>query len=83
MGISCGASLIIGKTIVGIIEKKNTQGTSPASQIFLLFSDNTNYEFYSSDRIRGTSDIGVGGNNEVRRYGEGTMEIVFESFVPE
>jgi hypothetical protein len=83
MGISLGAPRLIGKTIIGVVKKENIRGSNPASQVFLIFSDNTYYEFYSFSSIMGTSDACKGGTDEVRRNGEGTMQIVLESYLPE
>ena len=47
-----------GKTIAHAIIK---EGTSPRAQLFLVFTDNTYYEFYSESPINGSSDIDVGG----------------------
>lgn len=47
---------IIGKTIKGI-EVKNNE-FYPKSQIFLLFSDDTNYEFFCHiERIEGANSV--------------------------
>lgn len=83
MGFENAISKLVGKTIIGVIKKENIRGTTPASQIFLLFNDNTYYEFYSFSNIMSTSDIDEGGIDQVRRYGEGTMKIVGEVFFEE
>jgi hypothetical protein len=41
---------ILGKTITGIVIKENLTD-SLRSQVFLVFSDNTHFEFYSGDEI--------------------------------
>lgn len=44
-----GAKQIIGKTITGVIVKEGTHLHPPCSLLYLTFSDNTCYEFYSED----------------------------------
>lgn len=41
---------ILGKTITGVVIKENLTD-SLCSQVFLVFSDNTHFEFYSGDEI--------------------------------
>jgi hypothetical protein len=74
-----GVSKILGKRIVGVIEKACKRGTFPVSQIFLLFDDNTYYEFYSDARIIGTNHVDDGGIAEVQRYGSDAYGIVFQA----
>lgn len=74
-----GTKGILGKTIVGIIKKRNAIGTTPKDQVFLLFSDNTYFEFYSIDgRILCTGGVDEGGLDAVRGYMKGAMDIEFE-----
>ena len=52
---------ILGKTITGVVVKEHAGG-SPRSQVFLVFSDGTHYEFYSFDEIfpiKGIRDCGI------------------------
>jgi len=80
MGIPTGTPQILGKTIVGVIKKDNVNPlSSPASQLFLLFSDNTYYELYSSEDIIGITWVQDGGIDEVREYMKGGMKVVFET----
>lgn len=58
---------IIGKTISGVIVKE-MEGGQPTSQVFLLFSDNTSYEFYSYSTICGAGGVDPGGAEAVRQY---------------
>lgn len=44
-----GAKQIIGKTITGVIIKEGKHLHPPCSLLYLTFSDNTCYEFYSED----------------------------------
>ncbi len=57
---------IVGKTISGVIVKEGN--SSPRSQVFLLFDDNTYYELYSQDHIGSAGGIDPGGATEVRSY---------------
>ncbi len=71
---------IIGKTIAHVVVKKRLD--RPVGQVFLVFTDGTYYEFYSTgDDITGTSAIDVGGLDEVRRYG-GEASIVMQASAP-
>ena len=68
---------IIGKTITGVITKvKCDGGTYPRSQVFLVFDDNTYYEFYCLEsEIFGIKGLRQGTADDVRKNGAGTMEI--------
>ncbi len=58
---------IIGKRIKGIVVKERSQ--NPRTQLFLIFSDNTYFEFYSSNgNIVATGGVDKGGLQEVREY---------------
>lgn len=57
---------IVGKQIKGVVV---TEGQSdPRSQVFLIFSDETYYEFYSPCAISWTSYAYSGGLEEVKNY---------------
>ncbi len=57
---------IVGKQIKGVVV---TEGESdPRSQVFLIFSDETYYEFYSPCAISWTSYAYRGGLEEVKNY---------------
>ena len=71
---------IIGKTIAHVVVKKRLD--RPVGQVFLVFTDGTYYEFYSTgDNITGTSAIDVGDIDDVRRYG-GEECIVMQASAP-
>jgi len=70
--IATVAPQLIGKTIAHIILK---EGDSPASQLFLLFTDGTYYEFYGGP-LTGASGIDRGTLEDVRRYMSSRQEIV-------
>ena len=60
------ATTLIGKTIKDVIIVNRYEGT-PHSQVFLLFDDNTHYEFYGDD-IRPSGGVDDGGRNEILNY---------------
>ncbi len=62
-----GFKNIVGKTIKGIVVK-GSDFKNPKSQIFLLFSDNTYYEFYCDSTIKGNHGIDKGGIDIVKNY---------------
>jgi len=72
---------IIGKTITGIIIKKNRHGRSPCNQLFLLFDDFSSYEFYSPNG----EIVTTGGLNkntsfrEVYNYLGGNTKVIFQA----
>lgn len=74
-----GMEKIIGKTISGVIVKENNYGGSPRAQLFLMFDDDTYYEFYvSGDKLNSTSDIDMGSRADVRRYMDEGMDTIVD-----
>lgn len=74
------AGEILGKTISGVVIKESINGkTSPDSQLFLLFDDNSCYEFYcSSDIICRTKGINQNsGLDFVKQYMSDRHEISY------
>ncbi len=69
---------IIGKTITGIVVKEGPRPKLPRTQVFLIFSDGTYYEFYSESIIKGTGGVDIGGIEEVRKYMPHHDEIITE-----
>ena len=45
---------LVGKTIAGVVVQVSTDGKSPASQVYLEFTDGTMAEFYSNSPIAPT-----------------------------
>jgi len=73
-----GITEILGKTITGLVVKE--RAGVPRSQVFLVFSDNTHFEFYCGNSvIHGTGGIWPGGINEIRAYMSETSTIVLEA----
>lgn len=58
---------ILGKTIKAVIMKERQD--APRAQLFLVFSDDTYYEFYCAGNwISATGGVDSGGIEAVRRY---------------
>jgi hypothetical protein len=71
---------MVGKTIAHVVVKHRPK--RPLSQLFLVFTDGTYYEFFCPDgSIVGASAIDVGGLDDVRRYG-GEQWIVLQASAP-
>jgi len=77
-----GAAEIVGKTITGVIIKQ-AKGVRdrPQSQLYLLFDDNSYYEFYSfSDSISNTGGcLPDSSFREVYKYMEEQFDVVFHA----
>lgn len=77
-----GAAEIVGKTITGVIIKqaKGARDT-PQSQLYLLFDDNSYYEFYSfSGSISNTGGCLPNASfREVYKYMEEQFNVVFHA----
>ncbi len=56
---------MIGKRIKGIVVKESCN--PPRAQVFLIFSDETHYEFYG-ENFRGTNGVDPGGMAAVKDY---------------
>lgn len=72
-----GIKSIIGRTIAGVLVKE--RGKTPCGQVFLLFTDGTYFEFYTTEgNIEDTSGLRNGSFEDVKAYmPSGT--IVFEA----
>jgi hypothetical protein len=68
---------IVGKRIVGIVVKENKLA-APPRQVFLIFDDETNFEFYAGCEVTWTSGVRPGGLDWVRQYGASTYRIRLE-----
>ncbi len=66
---------VIGRTITGVIAK---QGDAVRQQVFLLFSDGTYFEFYSTERMSYSGALSVGDANTVRSYMADGQKIVID-----
>lgn len=68
------APQLVGKTIAHIVLKT---GSSPESQLFLLFTDGTYYEFFGGP-LNGANSIDRGTLDDVRRYMSPSQKNVVE-----
>jgi hypothetical protein len=73
---------IVGKTIAHLVVKKRPEPVQPRSQLFLVFTDGTYYEFFTDGDLAGASAIDRGGLAEVRQY-LGAKWIVLQASAPE
>lgn len=73
---------IIGRRISGVVIKHNNDNRAElSSQLFLLFDDNTYYEFYTNDSPIGTTGgVDQGGLKEVLAYMNNTLKPVFVKY---
>lgn len=77
---------VLGKTIKGVIVKKNTTGSYPAISVHLVFSDGTSYEIYSLSQISFAKGLNHWDMEAARKYGTapmGPMENVLDITVDE
>ena len=68
---------IVGKTIKHIVAKENPTA-GPRYQLFLVFTDDTYYEFWSNEEIEAASHLQSGGLDGARTYGTRGKNIVVE-----
>ena len=69
---------IVGKKITGVVVREATWRSPPQTQLFLIFSDGTYYEFYSDSNITGTGGVDKGGIEEVKKYMPEHFKIIAE-----
>ena len=67
---------IVGKTISGIVIKEGDH--SIQGQVFLVFDDNSCFEFWANSLIYGTSGLRKGGAEWARAYIADTMRCVLD-----
>jgi hypothetical protein len=65
---------LVGKTIAHIVVK---EGSAPRAQLFLIFTDGTSYEFFSSDAIEGCARIDPRGLSAVPAS-DARQQVVFQ-----
>ncbi len=68
---------IVGKTIKHIVAKENPRH-GPPYQLFLVFTDDTYLEFWSTEVIEAASHLGSGGLDGARTFGTHGKNIVVE-----
>lgn len=71
-----GIKNIIGKKISKIIVAENTN--TPKRQVFLVFSDDTYFEFYG-DIFSGAGGVDEGGFEAAKKYAENIMSAVIKN----
>jgi len=77
--MAAAAPGIVGKTIAHVVVKKRP---GPRSQLFLVFTDGTYYEFFCPDGdLEGASAVDHGTLDDVRRY-QGERWIVLQASAP-
>ena len=77
---------ILGKTIKGVIVKKNMNRRLPAMAVHLVFNDGTSYEIYTDYHMNFAGGLNRGDMDKVRKYGTapmGPMENVLDITVDE
>jgi hypothetical protein len=67
---------ILGKTIKGVIVKKNMSRGHPAMSVHLVFTDDTSYEIYTDYHMNFAGGLNHGEMQRVRKYGNPPMENV-------
>ncbi len=76
-----GFEKMIGKRIKGVVVKESSSDL-PRVQVFLLFTDDTYFEFYGST-ISGCNDVDHGGLEAVKSYMAGPhRKIILEKVDP-
>jgi hypothetical protein len=76
-----GVKDIVGKRIIGVVVKSLERGNAANDQVFLIFDDNTYFEFYGDFSC--TSAVDRGGIDEVRRYMSSSYKIDLEHYLPQ
>jgi hypothetical protein len=72
---------ILGKRITGVVNKRHAT-KDPSSQLFLLFEDDTFYEFWTNGpEISGVGRIDFGGRDQILASGRKDSEIVVEVYL--
>jgi len=66
---------LIGKTVAHVIVK---EGSGPSTQLFLVFSDDTYYEFFTDGVLDGASAIDIGDLKTGLAYGAPEQPVVFQ-----
>jgi hypothetical protein len=74
---------ILGKTIKGIVVKKNMSRSFPAMAIHLVFNDGTSYEVYADYPINFAAELNSWDMERARKYGYPPMENVLDISVDE
>ena len=85
--MSADLKAILGKTIKGVLVKKNVEDNgSPQIQFFIILEGDEILEVYSMRGLAFSDSLGAGGIEKAREYinqPHGPMKIVFDAFVNE
>lgn len=73
-----GLKDVLGKTIKGVVVKKNAAGETPAVSVHLVFDDGTSYEIYSLVQMSFASGLNQWDMDRARKYGCPPMENVID-----
>ncbi len=68
---------LLGKTIVGIVVKENTQGTYPARSVHFVFDDGRSYEIYTLNQMSFAKGLNGFSKEELLKYENPPMKNVF------
>lgn len=74
---------ILGKTIKGVIIKKNNGNGFPAMAVYFVFNDDTTYEIYSDHHMSFAGGVNSWDTEKARKYGVPPMENVLDISVNE
>jgi hypothetical protein len=69
---------VLGKTIKGVIVKKNVTGQTPAVSVHFIFNDDTSYEIYSLYQMSFAGGLNHWDMDGARKYGNPPMENVLD-----
>ncbi len=69
---------VLGKTIKGVIVKKNLNNRHPAMAVHLVFNDGTSYEIYAMYDMNFAGGVNLWNMEDVRKYGNPPMENVLD-----
>ena len=74
---------ILGKTIKGVVVKKNRKGGFPSMAVHLVFRDGTSYEIYSDYPLNLAGGLNPWDMEKARKYANPPMENVLDISVDE
>ena len=68
----------LGKTIKGVIVKKNMNNSFPAMSVHLVFTDDTSYEIYADRQMNFAGGLNPWDMEKARKYGNPPMKNVLD-----
>ena len=74
---------ILGKTIKGVIVKKNVGRGFPGMAVHLIFTDGTSYEIYADSHMNFAGGPNPWDVEKVRKYGNPPLENVLDISIDE